>query len=107
MHLIQIKFYFDAGSGICLWAADAATEQQLGYAIELSQLPLSENTQRWLTHLISWFDTSVDWSEPTRAGQYWKPAEQQRFQASCQIGLDLLRNDLPASGYRIECPYTC
>lgn len=49
------RFFFDAGSGVCLWAADEGTKQRYGYPVEHWDLPLSENTKRWLTYLIAWY----------------------------------------------------
>ena len=55
---LHLKYFFDVGSGVCLWAGDSKTEEILGYAIELEKIDISENTRKWLTYLIHWFDTS-------------------------------------------------
>ena len=35
-----VRFFFDAGSGVCLWAQDEATKQRFGYAVQLDDLDL-------------------------------------------------------------------
>lgn len=44
--LLHLKYFFDVGSGVCLWAGDSNTEEILGYAIELEKIDISENTRK-------------------------------------------------------------
>ncbi|HEV2461879.1 MAG TPA: hypothetical protein VGS80_26275, partial [Ktedonobacterales bacterium] len=40
----RIRFFFDYGSGICLWAGNALTRERFGYPIEAEHLrPLAGN----------------------------------------------------------------
>ena len=99
--LLHLKYFFDVGSGVCLWAGDSKTEEILGYAIELEKIEISENTRKWLTYLIHWFDTSIDWEEPTKPNGNWTNLEQLNFQEAYKKGLDLLIGDLSRKSYKI------
>ena len=99
---MRLRYAFEAGSGVCLWAADEQARQHFGdFAIELAQLPLSRNTQVWLLYLLAWFDTSLDWDDPGNAGSHWSAQEQLRFVQAARHGLQLLRAELDA-GCQIE-----
>lgn len=95
----KLRLAFDPGSGVCLWAANDAARQRYCYPIDHWQLPLTENTRRWLSHLVAWFDTSLDWSSPTDSDDLWTEAELQRFLVAKQRGLDLLRQELPSTEF--------
>lgn len=94
-----IRYFFDAGSGVCLWAGNDAARAQFGYAIEPGALPLSENTQRRLQHLIAWFDTSLDWDALPESA--WSADERERFEIAAQKGFELLRQELAAPQYEL------
>ena len=64
----RLRMEFDPGSGTCLWADDLEAREGLGSAVDHHRLPLSDNTRRWLDHLIAWFDVSIDWNSPTEPG---------------------------------------
>jgi hypothetical protein len=49
----EIRYFFDPGSGVCLWAKNAAAREKFGYPIDHRNLGLSENTKSWLQHLIT------------------------------------------------------
>lgn len=96
-----IRFFFDAGSDVCLWACDEATKERHGYAIDADDLPLSTNTRHWLHHLMAWYDTSLDWDNPGGASP-WSDDEQARFRLAAQEGLARLRQELTPAGYEIR-----
>ncbi len=101
-----IRFFFDAGSGFCLWAGDDATEERHdGYGIDAFNLPLSTNTQRWLQYLIAWYDTSLNWDDPGGASP-WSDDEQARFRQAVQEGVTRLRAELAPAGYEV-CDESC
>ena len=58
------RYFFDPGSGICLWSDNDEAREKFDYPVELSDLGLSENLLRQAIHLIAWYDTSLDWSYP-------------------------------------------
>jgi hypothetical protein len=89
----KIRFFFDAGSGICLWAADDATRQIFDYPIDIWNLALPENTKRQTAYLITWFDTSIDWNDPAGLSK-WDTEETKRFNTATQRLLVELRKEL-------------
>lgn len=96
----RLRYFFDAGSGTCLWAADAATEARYGYAVGLHALPLSDATRAVLERLIAAHDRSIDWADP--AGVDVRGAgHAERFAAAAREGLGRLRRELAASGFEI------
>lgn len=98
---LRLRYFFDVGSGICLWSADDFTNQQLGYAVELENLPLSENTRKWLTYLIAWFDTSIDWTDPTRSSLTWTKETARNFKEAYTMGLKMIKADLATTNFEI------
>jgi hypothetical protein len=100
-----IRCFFDAGSGVCLWAGDDATQERHGFAIDADDLPLSTNTQRWLQYLIAWYDTSLNWDDPGGASA-WSDDEQARFRLAAQEGVTRLRHELASAGYEV-CDESC
>jgi hypothetical protein len=98
----ELRLFFDAGSGTCLWAANESARQQFGYAIDHWELPISENTKKWLQHLVVWFDTSLDWEAPGDADGQWTEEELHRFQQSVQQGLSMLLQELPSTQFTVR-----
>lgn len=91
---LRLRYEFDAGSGVCLWAGNALAEKSYGDAIVADVLPISTNLRCWLQHLIAWYDTSLDWENPGGPSP-WSAAERQRFHAAARRGLLSLRGELP------------
>ena len=89
----EIRYFFDPGSGVCLWARNAAACEKFGYPIDHWNLDLSENTKRWLQHLIAWFDTELDWERPPETR--WSEEDRNRFRQAAIKGIELLRAELP------------
>ena len=102
----QIKYQFDPGSGICLWSNNEASRLRYGYPINHWELNISENTKRYLQYLITWFDTSIDWSAPSDFDDYWSRDELDRFRLAAKKGLDMLRLEL-SGDYSIIDAYEC
>ena len=93
MPTYSIRFSFDAGSGICLWAGNSVTREQWDYPIDAKDLPLAENTWRFAHHLCAWYDTSIDWVYPSDPSP-WDAGERARFNLSAQRFLGILRAQL-------------
>lgn len=74
---MKFRYFFDPGSGMCLWAADDETRAVFGYPVELEKLNLPEDTVALGNRLISFFDGSIDWEYPS-GPSLW--AEEQRSQ---------------------------
>lgn len=97
----SIRFFFDAGSNVCLWAGDDATEARHGQDIDAADLPVSTNTRRWLHYLMAWYDTSIDWDDPGGPAR-WSEDEQTRFRQAVQEGVARLRTELAPTGYEVR-----
>jgi hypothetical protein len=84
---MKLRFFFDAGSGICMWSADEISKEKFdGYPVECNELPLPENLWRKLRYLTAWYDTSIDWSylpDPTP----WSNEECLRFNEEVSVTL--------------------
>ncbi len=87
------RYFFDPGSGICLWSDNDAARERFNYPAELSDLVLSENLLRQAIHLIVWYDTSLDWSYPPNPSP-WSKSEGIRFHDASQNLLSMLRQEL-------------
>jgi hypothetical protein len=93
----ELRFFFDPGSGICLWSANQEARERFGYPVDHWKLDLSENTKRWLTYLIAWFDTSIDWSSPSDSDDQWSAEEVAQFRKASERGLAFIREELGPS----------
>lgn len=79
---IQIRVFFDAGSGICFWAGnDAARTLYQEYPISPNKLPISVKLQSLVVSLIERYDTSIDWAYPPDPTP-WTEAECHDFNKS-------------------------
>lgn len=96
----RLRYFFDAGSGVCLWAGDAATEARYGYAVGLDALPLSDETRAALGRLIAANDRSIDWADPAGA-DVRAAGDAERFADAAREGLARLRRELPSSRFEI------
>jgi len=97
----RLRYFFDAGSGTCLWAGNDNARGRFGYPVDHCLLPLSDNTRRWLTHVVAWYDTSLDWSNPGSSEDVWTDEELARFNAAADRALKLLVSELPNTDYEI------
>src|SRR5262245_2289531 len=88
--LYRLRFFFDPGSGICLWCDNDAAREQFGYPVSLLDLPLPESVRRRGYFVIAWYDTFADWDsspEPLK----WRQREWGAFLCAAQELLALLR----------------
>lgn len=95
---LVLRYFFDAGSGVCLWSGNAEAQARWGYAVDHALLPVREGTRRILQALVTRFDTSIDWSDPAAPGP-WTAEDRTRFMAAAADGLRLLRQELGGQGY--------
>jgi hypothetical protein len=93
MSVYVLRFFFDPGSGICLWAANDAARDKWDYPIEAQLLPIQEGTWRFADQLCSWYDTSVNWAYPPDPSP-WSASEWAAFNTAAQGFLESLRNEL-------------
>ena len=97
----SLKYSFECGSAVCLWSNNKKAEEKFGLAVDLTQLPISENTKRWLYHLISWYDTSVNWDNPPETGEFWDQ-DKTNFIAAANIGYEKLIEELTNTVFSVE-----
>lgn len=92
--MYKLRYFFDSGSGICLWTAnDAAKKRFADYPVRSSELPISWTLRRRLEFVVAWYDTFLDWSNPPE-GTRWGEIEGNRFDFAAQELLNLLRKEL-------------
>lgn len=85
-----LRYFFDAGSGVCLWSANDAARKKFEYAVALQSLDLPENLLREGYHILAWYDTALE-------------EEHERFNQASQRLLAKLRQQLgPAFEIRDE-----
>ncbi|MEU1434449.1 hypothetical protein ACFYPA_00085 [Streptomyces sp. NPDC005775] len=87
------RFFFDAGSGIVLWAATPEDKKVWGYPVELHRLPISHDLRDVLRRLIARYDTSLNWDYPPDPGP-WREAECHNFNEAVRQVLGRLRTEL-------------
>lgn len=90
-----LRYFFDPGSGICLWAGCDAARARFGYPVQARQLPLTRETRERVAALVDWYDRSVDWEYPA-GPSLWDEAEHARFAAAASRLLAVLRAELGA-----------
>lgn len=92
---MRLRYFFDPGSRICLWAADEESRAFFGYAIEFDSLNLSRETAALGRHLVSVFDGSVNWDDP--AGESpWSEEQKSQFVRERAIFYERLVSELGA-----------
>lgn len=92
--IYRLHFFFDTGSGVCLWAGNDAARERYDYPIDPRQLPLPEATATELEHIAAWYDQWMDWDRAPEANPAWDAAEDARFKAAARQLLDKVRQQL-------------
>ncbi len=87
---MRIRCSFDAGAGVCLWAADDDARSAHGYAIAFADLSLSDDLRQRGEALLAQYDASLCWDDPI-APSPWSDAEHQAFVLQVQQYLHDLR----------------
>lgn len=89
----KLRYFFDPGSGICLWSENDLARNTFGYPVDLSSLDLPALTKAQAQELIAQFDTSIDWSDPT-APSPWTDETRAQFEIAAARLLGSLRECL-------------
>lgn len=97
----RLRFFFDPGSGTCLWSANDDARAACGYAVDHQALPLSDSVKAELTRLIAAFDTSIDWGNPTERGPAWSRAAEAAFLQDADRVARLVQDELGGAGVEI------
>lgn len=61
---MRLRFFFDAGSGVCLWAQDAEAKARFGYPIEAAMLDVSDELRAEIEQLVTDYDDTFPWDDP-------------------------------------------
>ncbi len=93
MALYELRYFFDAGSGVCLWAANYQARGQFGYPIAGATLGLPESLVRQADELIEQYDAALDWDDPAGPSLY-SEARWLQFFDDAMTFLVLLRTSL-------------
>lgn len=88
-----LRFFFDPGSGICLWAGNDAASDRFGYAVDLDAVPLTDSTRRAAEELLRRFDGSIDWNDPAGPSP-WSESDEASFGADARALLERIRAEL-------------
>lgn len=98
---LVFRFFFDPGSGTCLWSASKEAETLYDYPVDHHSLPISEELKQRLDQLVLEFDTDYDWENPPGDG---KLSDEQRdtFWGRVDEAIAMLRRELPAPDYKFR-----
>ena len=91
--MYRLRFFFDTGSGVCLWSDTDAARGRFDYPVDLGELPLPQTIHRRGCFVIAWYDTFMDWENSPEPSRWW-PREEAAFNAAAQELLALLREYL-------------
>ena len=97
----RLRYFFDPGSGVCLWAASDSTRTAFGYAVDHDTLPLSAQTKALLTELVTRFDESIDWDCPTARGSGWTDIVEREFLEAADRAHRMIEEELAATGFEV------
>jgi hypothetical protein len=61
---MRLRFSFDAGSGICLWAMDTEAKARFGYPVEAAMLGVPEELRAEIEQLVADYDDTFPWDDP-------------------------------------------
>jgi hypothetical protein len=73
-----LRFFFEAGSGICFWSANEAAKLRFDYPVQVEKLPLSASTRSAVNGLLRLYDESFNWKYPPDPGP-WTSKQQNEF----------------------------
>jgi hypothetical protein len=103
---MRLRFFFDAGSGVCLWAQDAEAKARFGYPVKSRDLDISEHLRAEIEQLVTDYDDTFPWDDPG-SGSIVEPdrtmfgyEENPPFATRVRALLPKLRTELP--GFAIE-----
>ena len=97
--MCRIRFFFDAGSGVCFWAGNDFAREKYGYPIDANQLPLSQHLCSDAEALIKLFDTNIDWGNPSGKSP-WSSEESEVFKQRVKSFFAKVQNEL-GSGFEL------
>lgn len=81
---MRLRLFFDAGSGVCLWAGDERAREKYGYPLDLDALPLTAETIELGNALTERFDGGINWDDPAEPST-WSDVDREEFFASRKV----------------------
>ena len=91
--MTALRFFFEYGVDTVLWPEDV--DSPLGYPCDVRRLPVSEAARAEIGRLAAWYQSSLDWEDPTASGP-WSVQERERFNTRAGALLARIRSELPA-----------
>jgi hypothetical protein len=88
-----LRFFFDAGAGVCFWAGNDAARAEFGYAVDLDSIPLTAETRAAVGVLMDRYDASFNWDDPG-GESLWSPTAENAFFADARQLVDKVREEL-------------
>ena len=89
----RIRYFFDPGSGICLWSGNDRARCAFGYPVRIEELPLLPDTIAEARRVTASFDRSLNRHYPPDPGP-WSQTECDEFNAAARALLACLRREL-------------
>ena len=59
-----LRMFFDAGSGVLLWAYDDEAKARFGYPVEAEMLDVSPELRSEIDQLVKDYDDTFPWDDP-------------------------------------------
>ena len=88
------RFFFDAGSGTALWGSPRDDGRE--FAVDLSELLVSQALRDDLDNLVALYDTSLNWDYPPDPGP-WREPQCRAFNLAVRQVIQRLRQELGRS----------
>lgn len=74
----EFSFFFDWGSGTCLWSTNDKAVEKYDYPVDINQLPISASLKEQLMLMTDTHDEALDWDNP--AGELlWDNEQMEQF----------------------------
>ena len=89
----KARYFFDWGSGICLWSASLATREAFDYPIESSALPISDELRDTLERVVALQLGQLNEADPGGPSP-WSDDDLQSFRRESRALLEQLRIEL-------------
>jgi hypothetical protein len=93
MSKYTFRYFFDYGSGVCLWSANETTSRRFNYPVKITQLPVSDKLEKLTEQLIAQYDTSLDWTDPG-GKSLWNERQWQQFDRAANELFELIQEEL-------------
>jgi hypothetical protein len=61
---MRLRLFFDAGSGVLLWAQDEAAKARFGYPVAAADLDIPEALRAEIEQLVTDYDDTFPWDDP-------------------------------------------